>query len=141
MAAAQLTLAVWCGCLAGAMAAVPAFSSWGACCYTIGLGAMNVPCCLKTKSGLDALYCPDAGPLSTPVMGGQTGFTWLGCPATAAEAKVRLDSELDYFSLKSFLLYASLMIVLVALVLLLCQMLRPKPRPRYPQQVYFRGME
>merc|ERR1711988_271607 len=54
------------------------------CCFEIGYGAMNKPCCLKTKSNVLRSNCKSDGPKR---LGGAKGFTLGGCPETAAAAK------------------------------------------------------
>merc|ERR1711998_283147 len=51
------------------------------CCYSIGYGSMNKPCCLQAKRVGDSSMCVAAARL-----GGASGYKDGDCPASASEA-------------------------------------------------------
>jgi hypothetical protein len=58
------------------------------CCYSIGYGAMMVPCCLNTTEGVEESAC-ETGKRT----GGATGWVEGACPTSAEEAAGLLNLE------------------------------------------------
>merc|ERR1719324_2308556 len=58
------------------------------CCYSIGYGAMMVPCCLSTKQTKEELCKNPDG-----FVGGEKAWNATGCPRNAAEASTWLQAK------------------------------------------------
>jgi hypothetical protein len=71
-------------------AAAPKATGTSGCCYSIGYGAMMVPCCLTTTEGVEERACETG-----KRMGGATGWVEGACPKSAEEAAGLLNPEVS----------------------------------------------